>query len=146
MCAPMFSFLKVSVCVYIYTYIQIYVYIYNIYIYIYIYVFIYLYLSLNYVNMSTHTHIHPGGSSTVPQLYQNCVFVKAKLSFFGSKMQHGCFLIFIVGSTSLTALRWSKRNDQSKPIFARRFQLISCRLAMPVFFNGSSWLFSHLHW
>ena len=128
----------------IYIYILIYVYIYNIYMYLYIYV--YLFIFKFKLRSYKHTHIHPGGSSTVPQFYQNCVFVKAKLSFFGSKMQHGCFLIFIVGSTSLTALRWSKRNDQSKPIFARRFQLISCRLAMPVFFNGSSWLFSHLHW
>ena len=146
MCSNVFIFKGKCVCIYIHIYKYMYTYTIYIYIYIYIYVFIYLYLSLNYVHISTHTHIHPGGSSTVPQLYQNCVFVKAKLSFFGSKMQHGCFLIFIVGSTSLTALRWSKRNDQSKPIFARRFQLISCRLAMPVFFNGSSWLFSHLHW
>ena len=66
------------------------------------------------------------------------------LSFRGSKMQP-IYLCFFVGSTTFTALRWTKRNDRRKPISARRFQLISCCKAMPVFFNRSSWPFSHLH-
>ena len=130
-----FHFFEVSVCVCmyinIYKIIQIYVYIY-IYIilndiFIYVYLFIFKFKLRSYKR--THTYIPadlPPSHNFIKIVFsskKNCPFLvqKCNMEFY-----------VIVGSTSLTALRWSKRNDQSKPIFARisAHQLSPCHACL----------------